>query len=200
MRSARPGPRGNRRGALKNWVTELKRHSAARARAGLAPIRPDERVLAVALADRDELVVATDWALYHEAGGSWTRIGWESVGKVAWDAPRRLLALRGLTTAAPAAAVLRLARDWGLPAVASERVTWTCVLDQRVSLNGSGGARVLARRVPGRPGLRWVVIVDKGLDPGDRAFREALGSALRDLRAVTGVQAEQEEPRSLKGA
>jgi hypothetical protein len=187
MRSARPGPRGNPRGALKNWVTELRRHSAARARARLAPVRPGERVLAVALTRRDELVVATDWALYHEASGSWTRIGWEDVGKVDWDAPRRVLALAGLTPAAPAAAVLRLARDWDLPAVASERVTWTCVLDQRLSLNGSGGARVLARRVPGQPGLRWVVIVDNGLDPGDPVFRAALGSALRDLRAVTGV-------------
>ena len=187
MRSARQGPRGNRRGALKNWIAERLRRYAARARAGLAPIRHGEHVLAVALADRDELVVATDWALYHEAGGSWTRIGWENVGKVDWDAPRRVLALGGLTTAAPAAAVLRLSRDWDLPAVASERVTWTCVVDQRLSLNGSGGGRVLARRVPGQPGLRWVVIVDNGLDPGDPAFRAALGSALRDLRAVTGV-------------
>ena len=187
MRTARPGPPGNRRGVLKNWMSERRRRSAARARAGVAPVKPGERVLAVALAERDELVVATDWALYHEAGGSWTRIGWEDVGKVGWDAQRRVLALGGLTTAAPAAAVLRLARDWDLPAVASERVAWTCVLDQRLSLNGSGGARVLARRVPGQPGLRWVVIVDNGLDPGDPAFRAALGSALRDLRAVTGV-------------
>jgi hypothetical protein len=183
MRSARPGPRG----VLKNWFTERRHRSAARARAGHAPIRPGERALAVALADPDELVVATDWALYREAGGSWARIGWESVGKVYWDAPRRVLVLEGLTPAAPAAAVLRLTRDWDLPAVATERVTWTCVLDQRVSLNGSGGARVLARRVPGQPGLKWVVIVDKGIDPGDPVFRAALGSALRDLRAVTGV-------------
>ena len=144
-------------------------------------------MLAVALDDRDEVVVATDWALYHVAGGSWARIGWENVGQVTWDGLRRVLALTGLTPAAPAAAVLRLVRDWDLPEVASERVAWTRVLDQRLTLNGSGGARVLARRVPEKPELRWLVIVDNGLDPRDPGLRAALESALRDLRAVTGV-------------
>jgi len=71
--------------------------------------------------------------------------------------------------------------------VAVERVSWAKVLDQRVSLNGQAGARVVARRVPGESPIMWVIILDHGLDPADPEVRAGLESALTELRAVTGL-------------
>src|SRR5262249_25719583 len=84
--------------------------------------------------------------------------------------------------------VLRLARDWDLPAVAAERVSWTSLVDQRISLNGQAGARVVARRIPGGVRARWLVILDGGLDPGTPVVQAELESALTQLRAATGLQ------------
>jgi hypothetical protein len=49
------------------------------------------------------------------------------------DDQRHVLILTGLTPAVPARTVLRLAKEWHLPALAAERVSWTKVLDQRIS-------------------------------------------------------------------
>jgi len=190
VHSEQRGRLGNRRLArwLKAWREDRERHSSARAEArARAPIEAGERLLAVAHGTVGELAVATDRALYHENARSWARLGWEQVGQLRWDEQRHALTLTGLTPEAPARTVLRLASAWDLPAVASERVTWTRVVDQRVWLNGRAGARVVARRAPGQPSITWVVILDHGLDPGDRAVRAALEAALTDLRAVTGV-------------
>jgi len=132
--------------------------------------------------------VAPDWALYHQAGQAWTRLGWEQVDRVHWDEQQHVLVLAGLTPAVPARIALRLARDWDLPAVAVERVRWSKVVDRRISLNGQAGARVIARRLPGQARIRWLVIVDRGLDPADPRIRAGLESALTGLRAETGVE------------
>jgi hypothetical protein len=52
------------------------------------------------------------------------------VDQVAWDDQRHVLTLAGLTLAAPAPTVPRLASDEGLPAVASDRVIETSVVNQ----------------------------------------------------------------------
>ena len=173
---------------LNAWRDDRKRHSAARAQARVhVPVQPGERLMAVARGTGGELAAATDRALYHQCGGSWARLGWEQVGQVRWDEQRHVLALTGLTAAAPARTVLRLASGWDLPAVVGERVAWTRVVDQRVWLNGRAGARMVARRTPGQPSITWLVILDRGLDPGDPAVMAALESALTGLRAVTGA-------------
>jgi hypothetical protein len=133
------------------------------------------------------LLAATDRALYSQAGQAWARLGWEQVGRVDWDEQRHVLMLPGLSPTVPARTVLRLARVWGLPAVVVERVSWAKVVDQRVSLNGGAGARVVARRLPGGAGIRWLVILDHGLDPADPGVRAGLESALTELRALTGA-------------
>jgi hypothetical protein len=191
-----PGPKeqrrppGDRRVArwLKTWQQDHRRRLAARAEARAhAPLRPGERLLAVARGAEGGLVVATDRALYHQDGRSWARLGWEEVDRVRWDDQRHVLDLTGLTPAVAAYTLLRLACPWDLPAVASERVTWARVVDQRVWLNGRAGARVVARRVPGQPSVTWLVTLDRGLDPADPAVKAAVESALTGLRAVTGV-------------
>jgi hypothetical protein len=82
-----------------------------------------------------------------------------------------------------------LARDWDLPAVAVERVSWAKLVDQRISLNGQAGERVVAQGLPGEEPVRWLVILDHGLDPGNPKIRAELESALTELRAVTGLDA-----------
>jgi hypothetical protein len=144
-------------------------------------------LLAVACGVGGGLLAATDCALYYQAGQAWARLGWDQVGQVRWDEQRHVLVLTGLMPAVPARTVLRLARDWGLPAVAAERVGWATVVDQRISLNGEAGARVAARRLPGGTPVTWVVILDDCLDPDDLEVRAEVAAALTELRAVTGV-------------
>ena len=178
-----PGPRW-----VQAWREDHEQHAAARAEARAhAPLQRDERLLAVACGADSELLAATDRALYHQAGQAWARLGWDQVGRVDWDDQQRILMLTGLVPAVPAHTVLYLARDWDLPAVAAERVSWAKVVDQRISLNGEAGARVIARRVPGGPQIRWLVILDQGLDAADPGIRAGLEAALAELRAATGA-------------
>src|SRR5262249_5324698 len=83
---------------------------------------------------------------------------------------------------------LRLAKARNLPAVAVERVNWATVVDQRISLSGGTRARLIAWPPPGKAGVRWLVILDHGLDPADPGVRAELESALTELRAATGVE------------
>ena len=173
---------------MQAWREDHDQHSAARARARAhVPLQRGEHLLAVARGAGGELLAATDWALYPQVGQSWARLGWDQVDRVDWDQQRRVLMLAGLTPAVPARTVLRLAKDWDLPAVAAERVSWAKVFDQRISLNGRAGARVVARRVPGGPQVRWLVILDRELDPADPEVRAGLEAALAELRADTGA-------------
>ena len=111
------------------------------------------------------------------------------MGQVGWDEQRHILVLTGLAPAVPARTVLRRAKDWGLPAMAAERVSLATLIDQRISLNGNAGARVIARRLPGQPPIIWLIILDHRLDPANPEVRAVLESALTELRAVTGVGA-----------
>jgi len=173
---------------VQTWREDHEQHAAARARARAhAPLRPGERLLAVACSAGSELLVATDWALYRQAGQSWARLGWDQVGRVDWDEQRRVLMLAGLTPAVPARTMLHLAKCWDLPAVAAERASWAKVVDQRISLNGEAGARVIARRVPGGPQVRWLVVLDQGLDAADPEVGAGLQAALAELQAATGA-------------
>ena len=134
------------------------------------------------------MLAATDRALYHQAGKAWARLGWEQVGRVGWDEQRHILMLTGLPPAVPARTVLRLARDWRLPAVAAERVSWTMLVDQRITLGADAGARAVARRLPGGAQVTWLVILDHGLNPAGPGVRAELESALTELRSTTGVE------------
>jgi hypothetical protein len=193
VRRNRHGQRQDRRQSrwprwMQAWRDDHEQRTAARAEARAhAPIRPGERLLAVACGAGGELLAATDWALYHQAGQSWARLGWDQMARADWDEQRRVLTLTGLTPAVPVRTVLRLARDWGLPAVAAERVSWAKLVDQRISLNGEAGARVIARRVPSGAQVRWLVVLDQGLDAADPGVRAGLAAAVAELRAATGA-------------
>ena len=109
------------------------------------------------------------------------------MGRIDWDEQQRVLTLTGLVPRVPRT-VLRLAREWDLPAVAAERASWAKLVDQRISLNGEAGARAIARRVPGGSQVRWLVVLDHGLDPADPEVRTGLKAALTELREATGAE------------
>jgi hypothetical protein len=123
-RGLKNGPGRREEAALPRWVTawqqDHRRRLAARAEARAdAPLKPGERLLAVARGVGGGLAVATDRALYYQDGRSWARLGWEQVDQVWWDDQRQVLALTGLPPALAAHTLLRLACPWDLPAVAS---------------------------------------------------------------------------------
>ncbi len=165
-------PRQNRRLArwprwAQAWLDDRQRHAAAYAEArAQAPIGPGERLLAVARCAGGDVLAATERALYHQAGQAWARLGWEQVDRVAWDEQRHVLVLTGLTPAVAAGTVLRLARDWDLPAVAAERVGWARMLDQRISLNRAARRSVGAATLPDR--ARACVAPQQQRRPGAR--------------------------------
>ncbi len=110
-----------------------QQHAAARAQAQAhAPTRPGERRPPSPAAPA-ATSAATDQALHQQTGQSRARLGWEQVNRVDRDDQRHVLILTGLTPAVPARTVLRLAKEWHLPALAAERVSWTKALDQRIS-------------------------------------------------------------------
>src|SRR5215813_8506664 len=66
------------RGAAPRQPSCCRPPASARARARAdTPIRPGERLLAVACGAGGQLLAATDRALYHQAGKAWARLGWE---------------------------------------------------------------------------------------------------------------------------
>jgi hypothetical protein len=151
---------------LRAWRDDHEQQAASRAEARAhAPLHPGERLLAVARGVGGELFAATDLALYHQIGRDWTRLGWDEVGRIDWYEQRHVLVLTGVTPAVAARTVLRLAKDWDLPAFAAERVSWANLFDQRISLDRDAGARVIARRTPGEPHVKWLVVLDPGLIP-----------------------------------
>ena len=117
-------------------------------------------------------MVAADRALYRQADRAWARLGWDQVGRVDWDEQRHVLMLTGLAPTVAAGTVLRLAGVWGLRAAAAERVSWAKVVDLRVHstvVPGRGWS-------PGGAGIRWLVILDHGLDPADPGVRARAGA------------------------
>jgi len=120
-------------------------------------------------------------------GRAWARLGWDQVGRVAWDEQRHVLSLTGLAAAVPAYTVLCLAKAWDLP---------------RWPSGVSAGPRCLTSGFHSteRPGHVW----SPGACPAERVLggwsssiagsvpqipgvRAELESALTELRAVTGA-------------
>ena len=61
-------------------------------------------------------------------------------------------------------------------------------------------ARVIARRVPGDSHVRWLVILDRALDPADPGIAAELESAFSQLRALTGLEGSSERKIRACGA
>lgn len=151
-----------------------------------AVLSAGERVLAWARDVSGRAVVASEQALYLPvaSGGGSERLAYRTIARAVWSDP-----LLEVVTAAPEQRryVVDLATPGEVPPTVRERVMSTILLSQRVPIDGSRGALITARRVPGDEGVAWSVVFDAGLDPADPALRASADAAIKTLRASTGL-------------
>jgi len=117
---------------------------------------------------------------------------WHTIDKAVWTSP--VLSVTEAAEVAPGVAEaqpacgLRLAEPRDLPAVVRSRVTRSVAYSAHHGLPGSGGVRVVGRRVAGQDGLDWSVRYDDPADrhnPGAWAAAEQLLAAARASLAVS---------------
>jgi hypothetical protein len=177
-----------------------RRHGLPRDVAEGLELERGERVLATSRDTADRWVVGTDRTLcLPTAEGAYHRIPWEQVEHAEWDRDGEVLEV---TEAAPLGERMPVwtisftAPDSRLLSLIRERITASVVIDQRVSLRGPLGVRVIARRRPatladlgmsGEPGtaggMVWALAFDEGLDPADPEILSAAERALDGVRA-----------------
>jgi hypothetical protein len=150
---------------LREWLAVAwRRLSEARAlpadlRTQLA-FQRGERVLSARRdPDGDYALVASDRAVYHRySGDGWSRLGWEQIARVDWDAAAGQLLIFGLDGLAPARTAVLL-RDRGtLPELAQERTTHSRLGRWRLELADGHSVLVEVRRQPGTGELVWAVL------------------------------------------
>lgn len=165
-----------------------RRARLAQLRAGLALARRERLLAAGAGPDGGYTLAATDRALYHRAhGGAWTRLGWEQVTAVSWDADRRVV-VTGLGGAAHARAVVPQRDRGSIPEIALERITHTRLGSWRVRCPGGCHVRIEARRRPVTGELLWFVAGDGEPDyPGSGQLRAHVERAIAQLSADSGL-------------
>lgn len=163
-------------------LTALSRLFASRlpreVRTALA-LEDGERPISHAPASEGAYAVATTQALHLPDG---PRLPWHLMDKAVWDE-------EGVTVTMTDGAVHRVAlpEPGLLPETIRERVTATVVASRHVTLNGRGGVRLVARRVPGYDSPRWEFIFDPGLDSNDPGLRAHAEQALEEVRRSLGV-------------
>ncbi|WP_127505008.1 hypothetical protein [Actinoplanes solisilvae] len=138
--------------------------------AALKPrLGPDERVVAWCLVSDDRAVVATNHGLW--LPGVAAPLGWHDIHKAAWSGrelritPAEVAEERDGYTVLVDGPVLTflLLAPGELPDQVRTRVTKSVAYTTHHPLaSGSGGVRVVGRRIPGRDGLTWAVRYDSG--------------------------------------
>jgi hypothetical protein len=157
--------------------------------AGLA-VERGERVLS-ACGDHDGgyALVATDRALYRRTEpGCWSRLGWERVTRVAWDAEAGVFGITVLSGTGPARLAVPAGERGVMPELAAERMTHAYLGRWPVPLGDGQHVMVEARRQPGTGRLFWAV-VPNGCGPclGDGDMRGRVELAIASLAAEFGV-------------
>jgi len=149
------------------------------------PLDPDERVVAWADAGDDQVVVATNLGLWVPGEGA--RLGWHEIHKAGWSHPRLTVVAAREVAAEDEYSVVEdrpprtvaLVDPGRMPEQVQARVTRSVAYTSHHPLPGGGGVRVVARRVPGRDGLRWAV----RYDPGTAAVPAAAAALVAQARA-----------------
>jgi hypothetical protein len=140
-------------------------------------LEPDERIVAWATTTGDGVFVATNRGVWPPGGRP--RLGWHEIHKATWSGrqlelvPSREVASTEAYTIVedlPSGTHTLLDPD-NVPQQVRTRVTRSIAYTQHHPLPGGGGARVVARRVPGVNGLRWTVRYDEGTDTADEQVR-----------------------------
>ncbi|WP_240971781.1 MULTISPECIES: hypothetical protein [unclassified Microbispora] len=148
------------------------------ARAALA-LERGERPVSHAVTPGGGHIVATTLALHMPDG---PRLPWHLMDRAVWDE-------EGVTVTMTDGAVHRalLTEPGRLPETIRERVTSTIVASRHVTIDGRGGVRLVARRIPGYDTPRWEFIFDPGLDSDDPGLRAHAEQALEEVRRSLGV-------------
>jgi hypothetical protein len=157
------------------------------------PLERDERVLAWAPALAGALV-ATNRGLWLPADQP-TRLGWHEIHKAVWTGrelavtPARVVGdSDGYTVVEDLPIeVYPLADPGELPYQVRTRVTRSVGYTTHHPLPGGGGARIAARRVPGRNGLTWTVRYDHGVDQDDPAVTAATAQLVAQAQESAGA-------------
>ena len=148
------------------------------AEAGLT-LAAGERALVHARTPDGGYVVATDRALRLPGGAT---VPWYRIDRALWDEEGlRVIVTDGSEHRVP------LPEPGRLPEAVRERVTSTILVNRHVRLGDRGGARLVARRVPGEDTADWDIVFDPGLDPADPGLRAAAEQVLAELRRNLGV-------------
>src|SRR5262245_8879973 len=153
-----------------------------------ALVEAGERVLAWAYARGDATVVASTAAAYLPDPvdpGAHVRLPYEQVASATWDEP-----VLDVISVGPRRRrfVVELDEPGLVPQIVRDRVTASIVMTEHVTLSGTAGARITARRPPaGDREITWNVVFDAGLDPADPVLREAADAAIERLRESTGL-------------
>jgi hypothetical protein len=144
-----------------------------------------ERVIAWGKDGLGEAVVVSTLALYvPNRTGDHERLPFEQIASAVWADPALevvLVGRRGMKH------LVRLAEPGEVPPTVRERVMASIALSEHVEFRGGAGARITARRVPGRDGLSWNVVFDPGLDPSDPDLRRSADAAIAQLRSSSGL-------------
>ncbi len=167
-------------------MAEHRRFGRARLPAEVrALVDEGERVLAWGRDAQGEPVLATLQAVYVPTrSGDHARIPYERIELAGWEDPVLDILLIGR---GGRRYLVRLDEPGELPPMIRERVTSTIALAERVTLADGGGARITARRAPGKDDLAWTVRFDDGIDPTDPAVRAQADAAIAALRSSTGL-------------
>lgn len=155
----------------------------------------EERILAWGALDGNAgWLVATSRGLrtIDAAGGAQELLGWHEVATARWTARGtggsfQVIPLAeiepGVQTREPDRRFV-LVDAGDLPATVRRRVDETVVASQRAPLPNGGGALLVARRIPGRPGREWTVVFDNDADRTDPEARETARRKLAELVAA----------------
>jgi hypothetical protein len=156
------------------------------------PLADHERILAFAGTTADAVVVVTNLGLWLPGISGPARLGWHEIHKAKWSG--RLLHIVPAHEVAAHETYVEMADgdpltvtllDPGkVPEQVRARVSRSVAYTSYHPLP-AGGVRVVARRVPGRDGLRWTVRYDPGTQPEPDAVAALVA---RGLASITGGQ------------
>lgn len=156
------------------------------------PLARDERVLAWAASDAGVLV-ATNLGLWLPADPP-GRLGWHEINKATWSGRDLAVTAAAQVEGRPGYTIVEdlpvvhflLAAPGELAHQVRARVTRSVGPSTHHPLPGSGGVRVVARRVPGRDGLRWTVRYDQGVNFDDPVVAEVTGQLVEQAKQQVG--------------
>jgi hypothetical protein len=137
----------------------------------------------------DCALVASDRALYHRNGDhGWSRLGWEQITKVSWDAETDQLLICGLDGLAPSRTAVPLRHRGNLPELVQERTTHTRLGRWHLRLAGGHSVLVEIRLRPGTGELVWAVIsASDGLNSASVGATADIAAAVARLGHHLGV-------------